>query len=264
MSLAGEPDGPPTKAGISYVDHSGGITAALGVCAALVERARTGIGTHVDLGLFDVQISMLTYLASWQRNRGADFAAHRELRAPVAGAGAELPHRRRASRALRRERRHVASVRRRRSAMRHWRRSGSQRREGRLEHRDEVIGRRAARAAHRNESRVGGSPRRGRRRVRHRQRRRRRARGAADPRPWAPRAERAPGVRPLRTRARTVADPGRDTLRPAPLLGEHTATPGRPRLPPNRCRRCATQASSPETSCGRFAVRILASVTHAP
>jgi len=73
MSLAGEPEGPPTKAGISYVDHSGGITAALGVCAALLERARTGVGSHVDLGLFDVQISMLTYLASWQRNRGADF-----------------------------------------------------------------------------------------------------------------------------------------------------------------------------------------------
>jgi crotonobetainyl-CoA:carnitine CoA-transferase CaiB-like acyl-CoA transferase len=73
MSLAGEPDGPPTKAGISYVDHSGGISAALGVCAALVERSRTGVGTHVDLGLFDVQISMLTYLASWQRNRAAEF-----------------------------------------------------------------------------------------------------------------------------------------------------------------------------------------------
>jgi crotonobetainyl-CoA:carnitine CoA-transferase CaiB-like acyl-CoA transferase len=73
MSLAGEPDGPPTKAGISYVDHSGGISAALGVCAALVERSRTGIGTHVDLGLFDVQISMLTYLASWQRNGVAGF-----------------------------------------------------------------------------------------------------------------------------------------------------------------------------------------------
>jgi crotonobetainyl-CoA:carnitine CoA-transferase CaiB-like acyl-CoA transferase len=74
MSLAGEPDGPPTKAGISYVDHSGGITAALGVCAALVERSRTGVGSHIDLGLFDVQISMLTYLASWQRNRAAEFA----------------------------------------------------------------------------------------------------------------------------------------------------------------------------------------------
>jgi crotonobetainyl-CoA:carnitine CoA-transferase CaiB-like acyl-CoA transferase len=84
MSLAGEPDGPPTKAGISYVDHSGGITAALGVCAALIERARTGVGRHVDLGLFDVQISMLTYLASWQRNRGATFertpnSAHQSL-----------------------------------------------------------------------------------------------------------------------------------------------------------------------------------------
>jgi crotonobetainyl-CoA:carnitine CoA-transferase CaiB-like acyl-CoA transferase len=73
MSLAGEPDGPPTKAGISYVDHSGGITAALGVCAALLERERTGTGTHIDLALFDVQISMLTYLASWQRNRDATF-----------------------------------------------------------------------------------------------------------------------------------------------------------------------------------------------
>jgi crotonobetainyl-CoA:carnitine CoA-transferase CaiB-like acyl-CoA transferase len=74
MSLAGEPDGPPTKAGISYVDHSGGITAALGVCAALVERARTGVGRHVDLALFDIQVSMLTYLASWQRNRDAEFS----------------------------------------------------------------------------------------------------------------------------------------------------------------------------------------------
>lgn len=74
MSLAGEPEGPPTKAGISYVDHSGGITAALGVCAALIERSRTGVGTHVDVGLFDVQISMLTYLASWQRNANAEFS----------------------------------------------------------------------------------------------------------------------------------------------------------------------------------------------
>jgi crotonobetainyl-CoA:carnitine CoA-transferase CaiB-like acyl-CoA transferase len=73
MSLAGEPDGPPTKAGVSYVDHSGGITAALAVCAALIERSRTGAGGHIDLALFDVQISMLSYLASWQRNRDAEF-----------------------------------------------------------------------------------------------------------------------------------------------------------------------------------------------
>lgn len=71
MSMAGEPDGPPMKAGISYVDHSGGMAAALAVCAALVERGRTGVGRHIDLGLFDIQISMLSYLAAWQRNAGA-------------------------------------------------------------------------------------------------------------------------------------------------------------------------------------------------
>jgi crotonobetainyl-CoA:carnitine CoA-transferase CaiB-like acyl-CoA transferase len=72
MSITGEPDGPPGKAGISYVDHSGGLAAALGVCAALLRRERTGRGEHIDLGLFDVQISMLTYLASWQLNAGLE------------------------------------------------------------------------------------------------------------------------------------------------------------------------------------------------
>jgi crotonobetainyl-CoA:carnitine CoA-transferase CaiB-like acyl-CoA transferase len=70
MSLTGEPDGPPGKAGISYVDHGGGLAAALAVCAALIERDRTGIGRHVDLALHDVQISMLSYLAGWNLNDG--------------------------------------------------------------------------------------------------------------------------------------------------------------------------------------------------
>ena len=72
MSLTGEPDGPPGKAGISYVDHSGGLAAAFAICAALVERARTGKGRHIDLSLLDVQISMLSYLAAWQLNTGAE------------------------------------------------------------------------------------------------------------------------------------------------------------------------------------------------
>jgi crotonobetainyl-CoA:carnitine CoA-transferase CaiB-like acyl-CoA transferase len=70
MSLTGEPDGPPGKAGISYVDHAGGLAAALAVCAAMVERARTGRGRHIDVSLLDVQISMLSYLAGWQLNAG--------------------------------------------------------------------------------------------------------------------------------------------------------------------------------------------------
>lgn len=72
MSLTGEPDGPPGKAGISYVDHSGGLAIALAVSAALFQRTRTGVGRHIDLGLLDVQTSMLTYLAAWTLNGGQE------------------------------------------------------------------------------------------------------------------------------------------------------------------------------------------------
>jgi crotonobetainyl-CoA:carnitine CoA-transferase CaiB-like acyl-CoA transferase len=76
MSMTGEPDAPPGKAGISYVDHSGGLAGALAVCAALVQRGRTGRGRHVDLSLFDVQVSMLTYLAAWSLNEGFEPLRH--------------------------------------------------------------------------------------------------------------------------------------------------------------------------------------------
>jgi crotonobetainyl-CoA:carnitine CoA-transferase CaiB-like acyl-CoA transferase len=84
MSLTGEPEGTPGKAGISYVDHSGGLAAALAICAALVERARTGRGRFLDVSLLDVQVSMLTYLAGWNMNAGVEpqrqpFAAHPSL-----------------------------------------------------------------------------------------------------------------------------------------------------------------------------------------
>lgn len=72
MSMTGEPGTPPGKAGISYVDHSGGLAAAGAVCAALVARTRRGHGGHVDLALYDIQLSMLTYLAAWCLNAGYD------------------------------------------------------------------------------------------------------------------------------------------------------------------------------------------------
>jgi crotonobetainyl-CoA:carnitine CoA-transferase CaiB-like acyl-CoA transferase len=84
MSLTGEPGGPPGKAGVSYVDHSGGLAAALAVCAAIIARDRSGVGRHVDLGLVDTQISMLSYLAGWTLNAGMTLertahAAHQSL-----------------------------------------------------------------------------------------------------------------------------------------------------------------------------------------
>ncbi|WP_256840079.1 CaiB/BaiF CoA transferase family protein [Ornithinimicrobium faecis] len=70
MSMTGEPDSPPGKAGISYVDHAGGLTAALAVCAGLVGRYKSGSGGHIELALYDIQMSMLSYLAAWQLNGG--------------------------------------------------------------------------------------------------------------------------------------------------------------------------------------------------
>src|SRR5215212_9882187 len=46
MSVTGEPDGRPLKAGAAVVDLVCGLLAANGIQAALVERARTGRGRH--------------------------------------------------------------------------------------------------------------------------------------------------------------------------------------------------------------------------
>jgi crotonobetainyl-CoA:carnitine CoA-transferase CaiB-like acyl-CoA transferase len=68
MSITGEPDGPPGKAGVSIIDFAGGYAAALGLVAALLEAKTTGAGRDVDVSLLDTAVSMLTYFASWQMN----------------------------------------------------------------------------------------------------------------------------------------------------------------------------------------------------
>lgn len=65
MSITGEPGSRPTRAGIPIGDLGAGVFAALAVCAALVRRATTGQGQHIDLSLLDVQVSLLTYVAQY-------------------------------------------------------------------------------------------------------------------------------------------------------------------------------------------------------
>ena len=65
MSITGEPSGRPTRAGIPIGDLAGGAFAALAVCAALLQRQRSGAGQHIDLSLLDVQVSLLTYVAQY-------------------------------------------------------------------------------------------------------------------------------------------------------------------------------------------------------
>jgi crotonobetainyl-CoA:carnitine CoA-transferase CaiB-like acyl-CoA transferase len=70
LSLTGEPDGPPTRFGLSMVDFMTGSMLAMGVCAALVDAQRSGVGRDVDVSLFDTALHQLSYPATWFLNQG--------------------------------------------------------------------------------------------------------------------------------------------------------------------------------------------------
>ncbi len=70
MSLTGEPDGPPTRMGLSIIDYLSGITAAFALTAAMLGAARSGQGRDVDVTLYDVAMHQLTYPAAWYLNAG--------------------------------------------------------------------------------------------------------------------------------------------------------------------------------------------------
>ena len=72
MSVTGErddlPGGGPQKAGIPIADVMTGMYATIAVCAALANRAESGIGQHLDLALFDSLVAVLA-------NQGANYLA---------------------------------------------------------------------------------------------------------------------------------------------------------------------------------------------
>ena len=59
MSITGDPDGPPTKAGYAMADIFSGLYAVIGILAALRRRDETGQGGYVDCALMDSQVSVL-------------------------------------------------------------------------------------------------------------------------------------------------------------------------------------------------------------
>lgn len=64
MSLTGEPDGPPQKAGIAYADIFTGLYAAVAILAASRRRDVTGAGAHIDMALLDSQVAVLANQAA--------------------------------------------------------------------------------------------------------------------------------------------------------------------------------------------------------
>ena len=63
MSVNATPDGPPTKVGVPIGDITAGMFASHAILAALLERATTGTGRHIDVALNDSLLALFTYQA---------------------------------------------------------------------------------------------------------------------------------------------------------------------------------------------------------
>lgn len=66
MAITGSPGGPPVKPGVPVADLSAGLYAFGAITSALLGKAATGRGTHLDLALYDATVSLLEGAAlSW-------------------------------------------------------------------------------------------------------------------------------------------------------------------------------------------------------
>ena len=59
MAMTGEPDGPPVKLGVAWIDVLTGLHAAVAILAALHERERTGAGKRLELSLFETGLASM-------------------------------------------------------------------------------------------------------------------------------------------------------------------------------------------------------------
>lgn len=72
MAITGEPDGPPMRLGVAFVDIATGMNAVQSILAALLVRARTGKGQSIDIALWDSGLQMLANIGSGWLNTGKD------------------------------------------------------------------------------------------------------------------------------------------------------------------------------------------------
>ena len=80
LALTGEPDGDPTRFGLSVVDLMTGLAMAYSAVAAILNTRATGVGRNIDVNLFDLALSNLSYPAVWYLNTG-----HNQGREPRSG-----------------------------------------------------------------------------------------------------------------------------------------------------------------------------------
>lgn len=83
MHITGSRDGPPVKVGVAVTDLTTGLYTSNSIMAALLARAKTGRGQHIDAALSDCQTATLANIASsclvsGEKDSGRWGTAHRE------------------------------------------------------------------------------------------------------------------------------------------------------------------------------------------
>lgn len=71
MSITGDENSAPLRAGFPICDTLGGLTAAFSVCAALVEQRATGKGRYIDVSMLEATLATMGWVISNYLNAGA-------------------------------------------------------------------------------------------------------------------------------------------------------------------------------------------------
>jgi succinate---hydroxymethylglutarate CoA-transferase len=72
LSVTGEPDGPPSRMGLSIVDLMTGLNAAFALVSGVLSARATGQGRDIDVNLYDTALQNLCYLGVWYLNAGVN------------------------------------------------------------------------------------------------------------------------------------------------------------------------------------------------
>ena len=70
LSVTGEPGGAPSRMGLSLVDLSTGLQAAIALSSGIIGARASGKGADYDVSLFDAAMANVCYVASWYMSMG--------------------------------------------------------------------------------------------------------------------------------------------------------------------------------------------------
>jgi succinate---hydroxymethylglutarate CoA-transferase len=70
LAVTGEPDGPPARMGLSLVDLSTGLQAAIALSSGIIGARASGKGGDYDVSLFDAAIANVCYVGAWYLTAG--------------------------------------------------------------------------------------------------------------------------------------------------------------------------------------------------